>query len=247
MSDIPRIRRVLLKISGEAFCPAGERGIIASSLLPAARQIARAAKGDATHPGIGIGIVMGGGNILRGGQFVAQDGNQCVRIQTAHYMGMLATMMNGLALRDALEYCGAEVRLLTAVRADAIAEAYTPRRAQHYLEGGRIVVLAGGTGGPYVTTDTAAAMRAIELECDLLLKATKVDGVYSDDPEKNPSATRFETISYDEMLERRLRIIDLEATIKCREHGMKFRIFNCRPENALLDALRGKPLGTLVE
>ena len=243
---IERPHRVLLKISGEAFCPPGERGIRADSLLPAARQIAQAARGDAACPGVRIGIVMGGGNILRGGQFIAAGGNQCVRIQTAHYMGMLATMMNGLALRDALESCGVEVRMMTALRADSVAEPYSPRQAQHHLERGRIVVLAGGTGGPYVTTDTAAAMRAIELECDLFLKATKVDGVWSDDPETHPEATRFDTISYDEMLERRLRIIDLEAMVKCREHGMQLRIFNCRPENSLLDALRGKPLGTLV-
>lgn len=247
MNDVTHIRRVLLKISGEAFCPPGERGVRADSLLPAARQIAKAARGDATHPGVGVGIVMGGGNFLRGGQFIAAGGNQCVRIQTAHYMGMLATMMNGLALRDALESCGAEVRLMTALRADAIAEPYSPRQAQHHIEQGRIVVLAGGTGGPYVTTDTAAAMRAIELECDLLLKATKVDGVWSDDPETNPDATRFETISYDEMLARKLRIIDQEAMVKCREHGMKLRIFSCRPENSLLDSLRGEPLGTLVQ
>ena len=173
------VRRVVLKISGEGFVHPGERGIAMDAVLHIARQTYHAAQ----H-GVQIAIVIGGGNILRGAQFTS--GNSCVHEATAHYMGMLATVINGLALQDALESLGCDTRLMTAIRTDGVAEPYIRRRARRHLEKGRIVILAGGTGSPFVTTDTAAAQRALELEAEILLKATRVDGVFSDDPGKEP-------------------------------------------------------------
>ena len=169
--------RVILKLSGESFCQDGERGISMEAVTHIAKQTYQAAQ-----QGVQIAIVIGGGNILRGAQFTA--GNTTIQEATAHYMGMLATVINGLALQDALESLGCETRLLTAVRMDGVAEPYIRRRARRHLEKGRVIILAAGTGSPFVTTDTAAAQRALELGADALLKATRVDGIYSDDPEK---------------------------------------------------------------
>ena len=176
-----KYRRVVLKISGESFCLDGERGISMEAVTHIATQTYQAAQ-----QGVQIAIVIGGGNILRGAQFTA--GNTVIQEATAHYMGMLATVINGLALQDALESLGCETRLLTAVHMDGVAEPYIRRRARRHLEKGRVIILAAGTGSPFVTTDTAAAQRALELEADALLKATRVDGIYSEDPEKNPHA-----------------------------------------------------------
>ena len=183
---------MVLKISGEGFVHPGERGIAMDAVLHIARQTYQAAK----H-GVQIAIVIGGGNILRGAQFTS--GNSCIHEATAHYMGMLATVINGLALQDALESLGCDTRLMTAIRTDGVAEPYIRRRARRHLEKGRIVILAGGTGSPFVTTDTAAAQRALELEAEILLKATRVDGVFSDDPEKNPHAVLYSELSYDDV------------------------------------------------
>ena len=168
-------RRVLLKLSGESFARAGERGISMQEVLHIAQETAAAAA-----QGGQLAVVIGGGNILRGASFTA--GNAGVQEATAHYMGMLATTINGLALQDALESLGVQTRLMTAIRMDGVAEPYIRRRAKRHLEKGRIVILAAGTGSPFVTTDTAAAQRALELDADVLMKATRVDGVYSDDP-----------------------------------------------------------------
>src|ERR1051325_5250126 len=177
----PKYKRVILKLSGEGFGPSGKSGISIDETLSIARQAQRI-----IQRGVQLAIVVGGGNILRGAQFSA--GGEVIREATAHYMGMLATVINGLALQDALEHMNCETRLQTAIRMENVAEPYIRRRCIRHLEKGRIVILAGGTGNPFVTTDTAAALRARELHADVLLKATRVDGVYSADPELNPHA-----------------------------------------------------------
>jgi uridylate kinase len=232
-------RRVVLKISGECFCPPKERGITMSSVMHLAEQVAKVAQ-----QGVQIAIVMGGGNILRGGQFKAS--NASIQESTAHYMGMLATIINGLALQDAIELVGQQTRLMTAFATDSVAEPYLRRRALRHLEKGRIILLAGGTGSPFVTTDTAAAQRALELGADVLLKATKVDGVYSDDPEKNPHAVLYPELTYDQVQQQRLRIMDQESIAKCGEHNMPVIIFNFRTAGNLERALLGERIGTLI-
>src|ERR1700694_154981 len=188
----PKYHRVVLKISGEGFGHSGKSGISIDETLSIARQAQRV-----LQRGVQLAIVVGGGNILRGTQFSAGG---VVREATAHYMGMLATVLNGPALLDALESMKCETRLQTATRMENVAEPYIRRRAIRHLDKGRIVILAGGTGNPFVTTDTAAALRARELEADILLKATRVDGVYTADPELNPHAQRYDRVSYDRLL-----------------------------------------------
>ena len=165
---------------------------------------------------------------------------------TAHYMGMLATVMNALALQDALESRGCNTRVMTAIRMDGVAEPYIRRRAHRHLEKGRIVILAAGTGSPFVTTDTAAAQRALELDADLLLKATRVDGVFSDDPEKNPHAVLYGELSYEDVQRQKLRVMDQEAIAKCSEYKMPIMVFNFRKEGAIERAVKGERVGTLV-
>jgi uridylate kinase len=235
----PRYRRLVLKISGEGFCLPGERGIAMDAVVHIARQTYRAAQ----H-GVQIAIVMGGGNILRGAQFTS--GSSSIREATGHYMGKLATVMNGLALQDALESLGSETRLMTAIRMDGVAEPYIRRRAQRHLEKGRIIILAAGTGSPFVTTDTAAAQRALELEAEILLKATRVDGVFSDDPEKNPHAVLYSQLSYEDVQRQNLRVLDQEAVAKCREHDMPILVFNFRKEGNIEQAVLGQRVGTLI-
>src|SRR5437899_3082899 len=184
----PKYKRVVLKLSGEGFGLTGKSGISIDETLSVARQAQRV-----LARGVQLAIVVGGGNILRGAQFSA--GGEVIREATAHYMGMLATVMNGLALQDALESLKCQTRLQTAIRMETVAEPYIRRRCIRHLEKGRIVILAGGTGNPFVTTDTAAALRTRELEGDSVLKATRVDGVYSDDPEQNPHAIRYEKLT----------------------------------------------------
>ncbi len=234
-----KYRRVVLKISGEGFVHPGERGISVDAVLHLARQTYAAAR----H-GVELAIVLGGGNILRGAQFSA--GTTCIHEATAHYMGMLATVMNGLALQDALESLGADTRLMTAIRMDGVAEPYIRRRARRHLEKGRIIILAGGTGSPFVTTDTAAAQRALELDADILLKATRVDGVFSDDPEKNPHAILYSKVSYEDMRRQNLRVMDPEAVTKCSEYGLPIMVFNFRKEGNIEQAVLGHRVGTLV-
>src|SRR6476469_2309887 len=197
-------QRVILKLSGESFSHAGERGIGMDEVTLIARQIKQAA-----DSGCEIGVVIGGGNILRGSQF--KNANAGIQEATAHYMGMLATVINALALQDALESLGSQTRVMTAIHMQGVAEPYIRRRAKRHLEKGRIVILAAGTGSPFVTTDTAAAQRALELEADILLKATRVDGVYSDDPEKNPHALLYSELSYSSVREQNLRVMDPTA------------------------------------
>src|SRR2546426_433539 len=200
MSPSSPYQRILLKLSGESFAAPGQRGISMQEVVDISTQVQRAAR-----LGVQIAIVIGGGNILRGAQFTA--GNSSIQEATAHYMGMLATVINGLALQDALESLDCETRLMSALRMDGVAEPFIRRRARRHLEKGRIVILAGGTGAPFVTTDTAAAQRALEMEADVLLKATRGDGGYSDDPEKNPHAVLYPDLNYSTPLEHNLRVL----------------------------------------
>ena len=232
-------QRVVLKLSGESFAKAGERGISMNEVVDIARQVKKARDG-----GCQIAVVIGGGNILRGGQFVGTSAS--IQEATAHYMGMLATVINGLALQDALESVGCDTRLMTAIKMDGVAEPYIRRRARRHLEKGRIVILAAGTGAPFVTTDTAATQRALELEADVVFKATRVDGVYSDDPEKNPHAVLYRKLDYQTVKEQNLRVMDQTAIAQCSEHNMPILVFNYKKEGNIVKAINGETVGTLV-
>lgn len=239
LEDGPRFRRVVLKLSGESFTHRGERGISMDSVVHVARQTQQAAM----H-GVQIAVVIGGGNILRGAQFTS--GSSSITEPTAHYMGMLATVINGLALQDALESLGCDTRLLSAIRMDGVAEPYIRRRARRHLEKGRIVILAAGTGSPFVTTDTAAAQRALELEAEILLKATRVDGVYSDDPERNPHAVLYSELTYNAVRQQNLRVMDPTAITQCMEHEMPILVFNFNKDGNIERAVLGEKVGTLI-
>jgi uridylate kinase len=235
----PVFRRVLLKLSGEGFCRPGEGGISLEEVSRIARQTARVAA-----KGVQLSIVVGGGNILRGAQL--SRGSDVIKEATAHYMGMTATVINGLALQDALEKEGCETRLLTTIRMDEIAEPFIRRRALSHLDKGRVVILATGTGSPFVTTDTAAALRGKELGVEVLLKATRVDGVYSADPEKNPHAVLYERLTYDQVLREQLKVMDMTAIGMCMENGLPILVFNFKREGNIERAIAGEPIGTWV-
>jgi uridylate kinase len=235
----PKYQRVVLKLSGDAFGHPGKSGISIDETLNVARQAKRV-----LERGVQLAIVVGAGNILRGAQFSA--GGEVIREATAHYMGMLATVLNGLALQDALESLNCQTRLQTAFRMETVAEPYIRRRCMRHLEKGRIVILAGGTGNPFVTTDTAAALRARELEAQILLKATRVDGVYSDDPEANPHAVRYEKLTFSQVLRDNLRVMDAAAISLCREGKLPILVFNFKREGNIERAIAGHTIGTLV-
>ena len=232
-------KRVILKLSGESFAKHGERGIAMDEVIHIAKQI-KAAR----DTGCQIAVVIGGGNILRGSQFTATQ--PIVNQATAHYMGMLATVINGLALQDGLESVGCTTRLMSAIRMDGVCEPYIRRRAQRHLEKDRIVILAAGTGGPFVTTDTAAALRTLELDADILLKATRVDGVYSEDPERNPHAIMYNDLSFSTVLEKGLRVMDSSAIAHCMEHNKPVMVFNYLKEGNIQRAIAGDRIGTLI-
>ena len=232
-------QRVVLKLSGESLSHAGERGIGMEEVVHIARQVKQA-----SDSGCQIALVVGGGNILRGAQFKGTHAN--IQEATAHYMGMLATVINALALQDALESLGCETRVMTAIAMHGVAEPYIRRRAKRHLEKGRIVILAAGTGSPFVTTDTAAAQRALELEADILLKATTVDGVFSEDPKKNPHAVLYRDLTYSTVLERALRVMDSTAITQCMEHKMPILVFNYKKEGNIQRAVNGERLGTVI-
>src|SRR5262249_37761093 len=194
--------------------------------------------------GVQLAIVVGAGNILRGAQFSA--GGTVIKEATAHYMGMLATVLNGLALQDALESINCETRLQTAMRMQTGAEPYIRRRCIRHLEKGRIVILAGGTGNPFVTTDTAAALRGRELQADILLKATRVDGVYSEDPEINPHAVRYDKLTYAQVVQDNLRVMDMQAISTCREGRLPILVFNFKRQGYIERAIAGHSVGTLI-
>lgn len=234
-----KYKRVLLKLSGESFSPSGERGISMQEVVHISKQIF-----EAQRLGCEIAVVIGGGNILRGSQFKAN--NDVVEEATAHYMGMLATVINGLALQDALESVGCQTRLMSAIKMDGVCEPYIRRRASRHLEKGRIVILAAGTGGPFVTTDTAAAMRSMELGADIVMKATRVDGIYSEDPEKNPHAVMYDDLDFQMAVEKNLRVMDSTAISHCMEHNMPIMVFNFRKDGNIIKAITGEKVGTLV-
>ncbi len=238
MSDSPvQYRRVLLKLSGEALMGELDYGIEPTVIQRIAAEIATAQKS-----GVEIAIVIGGGNIFRGAG-LARAGMDRV---TGDYMGMLATVMNALAIQDALESHGVFARVMSALQVHEVCEDYIRRRAVRHLEKGRVVVLAAGTGNPFFTTDTAASLRAIEIGADILLKATKVDGVYDADPVGNPDAKRYQTVSYDKVLTDKLSVMDATAVVMCRDNDLPLRVFDLTRANALVQAMSGDDVGTLV-
>ena len=211
-------RRVLLKLSGEAFCTPEGFGIDRDALRTIAEEIRLAREAGAQ-----IAVVVGGGNFIRGAELAAEGD---IPQATADYMGMLGTVINGVALKERLEALGVPARLMSAIEIRAVAEPFVRGRAVRHMEKGRVVVLAAGTGNPFFTTDTCAALRASELECDLLLKATKVDGIYTADPKRDPTATKYESLSYAEAIDRRLRVMDLTALAMCEERGIPVLVFD---------------------
>jgi uridylate kinase len=239
MAATAKYKRIVLKLSGESFASTGERGISMTEVVHISSQILQA-----KELGCQIAVVIGGGNILRGAQF--KSANADIQTATAHYMGMLATVINGLALQDGLESAGCETRLMSAIPMDNICEPYLRRRAQHHLSRGRIIILAAGTGGPFVTTDTAAALRSLELDADILLKATRVDGVYSDDPEKNPHAVFYRELDYNTVREKNLRVMDPTAITHCMEHEMPIMVFNFQKDGNIQKAVAGEKVGTII-
>jgi len=231
-------KRILLKLSGESLMGDGEYGIDPKMLSKYANEINIIVK-----KGVEIAIVIGGGNIYRG---IQSEGAGFDRVQGDH-MGMLATIINGMALQSALESMDVNTRLLTAIRMDQVAEPYIRRRAMRHLQKGRVVIFGGGTGNPYFTTDTAATLRAIEVEADIILKGTRVDGIYSSDPEKDPSAKRYDLVTFDEVIEKKLSIMDLTAFTLCHENNLPIKVFNMNIEGNLTKVCKGENVGTLVK
>ena len=233
-----RYRRVLLKLSGEAL--AGERGFgiepeVVDQLTDEIRSL--------VEMGVSLGIVIGGGNIVRGA--IASEGGRMDRVQ-ADYMGMLGTVINALAVQDLLETKSVETRVMTAIRMEEIAEPYIRRRAMRHIEKGRVVLFAAGTGNPYFSTDTAAVLRAIEMDSDVVIKATKVQGVYTADPVTDPSAEFIPEISFQEVVQRELGVMDAAAVALCKENGLPIIVLNLSDSGAVAGAIRGEKVGTLV-
>jgi len=233
-----KYKRVLLKISGESFCEPGGFGIHGTQL----HSIADRLKGVA-ELGVELAVVVGGGNFLRGETF---SKNSHIPRHTADYMGMLATVINACALQETLEKLGQPSRVLSAIEVSAICEPFIRRNALEYLKGKQVTILAGGTGNPFFSTDTCAALRSSELSVDVMIKATKVEGVYSDDPKKNADAKFFEKLSYDEVLKRNLRVMDHAAISLCRENDIPIIVLNIFKQGNITDALCGKSVGTLI-
>ncbi len=233
-----KYKRVLLKLSGESFCRSDGFGIDGEALESISERIS-----EICRLGPQVAVVVGGGNFLRGENF-----SQISHIprNTADYMGMLATIINACGLQETLERLGQPTRVLSAIEVSAICEKFIRRRALRHFEQGRVVILAGGTGNPFFTTDTCAALRATELEADLLIKATKVEGVYSDDPKKNPQAELFDKISYDDVLSKNLRIMDHSAISLCRENKIPIVVLNIFKKDNLKKAICGEQIGTRI-
>ena len=231
-------QRILLKLSGEALgAPSSGHGIDPETVAKFAKQISRV-----VGLGVEVALVCGGGNILRGAEFSRLGGHRA----NADYMGMLGTVINALALSDAIEQQGVETRVMTALEIRQVAEPFVRRRAAAHLARGRVVILAAGTGNPFFTTDAAAALRANELECEALLKATKVDGVYSADPKTDPDAVRYDELTYMEVLERGLRVMDGTAITLCMENDLPVVVFDLFQEGNLERVVRGEALGTRI-
>jgi len=231
-------QRILLKLSGEALLGNENYGIdpvIISRIAHEVREI--------LETGVQVAIVIGGGNIFRGAGLAASGIDRV----TGDHMGMLATVINSLAMQDALERVGLQARVMSAISINDVCEDYIRRRAIRHLEKGRVVIVGAGTGNPFFTTDSAAALRAIEIDADLVIKATKVDGIYSADPVTNADAVRYDRISYDEVIEHKLAVMDTNAIVLCRDQNMPIRVFNMFSEGDLLKLVCGEPIGTLVD
>lgn len=235
--EMTRYQRVLLKLSGEALMGDQQFGIDPARLRQYAEEVR-----VVSELGVQIGIVIGGGNIFRG----VSNSTSGIHKATGDSMGMLATMINALALQASLENLGVVTRLMSAIRMDVVAEPFIRRRAIRHLEKGRVVILGAGTGNPYFTTDTAAALRAVEIVADVIIKGTRVDGVYDADPERNPKAVRFERISYLDVLKRDLKVMDLTAITLCRENHLPILVFNMNRPGNLKRLILGESVGTLV-
>ncbi len=236
MSEV-KFKRILLKLSGEALLGKEDYGIDPNIVSALATEII-----DIAKLGIQIGVVIGGGNIFRGAG-LAKSG---IDRATADHMGMLATVMNALAIQDSLEKSGGNARVMSAIKINEVCEDYIRRRAIRHLEKNRIVIFAAGTGNPFFTTDSAAALRAIEMGAELLLKATKVDGLYTSDPKKDPTATKYDHVSFDEVLNKKLEVMDATAIALCRDYKMPIRIYNMLAPGELKRLMFGEQLGTLV-
>jgi uridylate kinase len=230
--------RVLLKISGEGFCHEGGFGIEASELENIARQCV-----DVSKMGVQLAIVVGGGNFIRGATF-ADDGH--IPRATADYMGMLSTVINALALQETMEKFGQPTRVLSAISVHSVAEPFIRRRAIRHLEKGRAIVLAAGTGNPFFTTDTCASLRATEIEADVLLKATKVDGIYTADPKKNKDAKLYNEITYEQVLQNELKVMDLTAITMCKQQKLPLVVFNLKTPGNIARVIRGEKVGTKI-
>ena len=238
MTETTRYQRILLKLSGEALLGKLEYGVDPEVVAFVAEQVKAV-----TALGVQVGIVVGGGNIFRGMAAATATGMDRA---TADYIGMLATAMNGLALQDALERAGVPTRVMTAIDMNEVAEPYIRRRAVRHLEKGRVVVFVAGTGNPYFTTDTAAALRAVEIGAEVVLKATKVDGVYDKDPVKHPDTKRYPAITYGQVLVDGLRVLDAAAVSLCMENDLPIVVFDLDAHENILKAVRGEKVGTLI-
>ena len=234
----PKYKRILLKLSGEALMGDEEFGIDPKVLNRMALEI-----GQLVGIGVQVGLVIGGGNLFRGAALSAAGMDRV----TGDHMGMLATVMNSLALRDALERSNISTRVMSAIPMSGVVEHYDRRRAIRDLKDGEVGIFSAGTGNPFFTTDSAACLRGIEIDADLVLKATKVDGVYNADPMKDPTATKYDRLSYDEVLDKKLGVMDLTAICLCRDHGMPVRVFNMNKTGALRNIIVGEQEGTLIE
>jgi uridylate kinase len=230
-------RRIMLKLGGEALSDPGKTGINPSLAEEVAAKVQ-----TVKNLGVEVAMVIGGGNLWRGREGIEHGMERA----TADYVGMLGTVMNALALQDALERCGVMTRVQTAIDMRAVAEPYIRRRAIRHLEKGRVVIFAAGTGNPFFTTDSAASLRAIEINADVMLKATKVDGIYSADPFKDPEAARYDRLTYDEALARKLQVMDATAIVMCREHNLPLMVFNINRHGDLVRLVCGENVGTTV-
>ncbi|RMF71901.1 MAG: UMP kinase [Planctomycetota bacterium] len=237
-NEQPRYRRVVLKISGEGFCPPGGFGIHRGPLDEIAGEIESVAR-----IGVQTAVVVGGGNFMRGASFASELG---IELPTADYMGMLATVINALALQEALERRDLVTRVQSALTISRCCESFIRRRALRHLEKGRVVILAAGTGNPHVTTDSCAALRAAELGADALLKATKVDGVYDDDPQTNPHAKLYGRVTYNQVIDQRLRVMDVSAIDVCQQHHVPIVVFNLFKPGTMKRIVLGEDIGTHV-
>ena len=233
-----KYNRILLKLSGEALMGSKDYGIDSDRLSQYASEIK-----EIVNNGVQVAIVIGGGNIYRG---IQSEGAGFDRVQ-GDYMGMLATIINGMALQSALEKINVETRLLTAIRMEQVAEPFIRRKSTRHLDKGRVVIFGGGTGNPYFTTDTAAALRAIEIESDIILKGTRVDGIFTSDPEKDPTASMYSNISFDEVFQKELNVMDLTSFTLCKENNLPIRVFNMNVKGNLMKVCLGDNIGTLVK